>query len=348
MFTRRQRRLIAAVPALGLLLALLLSSLTVPVLAQEDSGLSEEEQATLARVVAAAQRLDGEISYVLAVEENQSLTIQFNLPGQSLTVGQTEHYTLNGYVVAGEGDGPDAMSATATLGASEEGPEGELSYSVETDIRAVEGAVYINATGTSNLPDFDPVSQTGWQVYTSADQLPETYAILELEDWLADSGDTINPTRGDLLNDMDFLTRILEAVTVEEGELDDGTPVETITLAVSEAGFAELLREAGEIDDTTEQNPIVQVMLGETAQHDVTFVVQLDASGNLIHQTLRLDIEASEVDMGALSPENFPPNTLISLQLSVETIIDRSDFGADFEPVTAPEDVADPDQQPEG
>ncbi len=300
-------------------------ALSVPVQAQDEDGLSEEQLVLIGRVTNARAMLDGYDSYAEEANRTLSQVIAVALLGQTQQFSSTVTWSRSGTMV--RQDGVPAIQATISATSSETGlgPAGARDYGVEAEVRLIDDTLYVTASYVSPRPDM-PKLPRGWVVVEDPDQVP--YSILQL-------GDLMDPDR--LVDDEDLFKAAASDVRLDGETAEDGTPLDVITVSFDRDGMAQVLREspASEMDPAT-----VDVLV--TALSDdshLVMVIKLDAGDNPYYVASDTLVRALGIDPEAMVPGQFGEGVTIDIVMETSNTEVYSQRNEPLPPVTVPEDV---------
>jgi hypothetical protein len=322
------------------LLLLIFSALAVSMLlpagtaVRAQDGLSDEEIATLDRLEAAIDSFQEYSSFTSYAVELESQVIAVSISGFDLELAETTNREITGTYI--NNDGVENISATALVTTQElDGTSGtETAATIEAEVRVVDGIVYVMATyldSEGSVPDLPQ----GWVEVDATNML--LFDFLDVSD-LLEGEDTPdgNIDETDFFTDREKLESVLESVTVDPIELEDGTAVDLITLTMGAAGFTELLGDTLDLGlgDDTGMAEMMDAMFEGIA---FNFQVALDADDNVRQTVFSLTINVEDLDASFIPdvPEGMEATLSIAME-RVETTT-YSDINADMEPVAAPE-----------
>jgi hypothetical protein len=186
-----------------------------------------------------------------------------------------------------------------------------LFYSMEAEIRYVDGVLYVNAAYLETQGDV-PALPEGWVIVDDAANFPE-FEVLELEDYLTD----LEVVRFGLISE--------NAARVEAETFDEGG--EAITAFFDGAGFVGV-----SVDPEAEPNPLLD-LIGELTDDVLTLTIELDENGNIIAQYSEGDVTLTDVDMTPLGYEG----ATLSMNIVSSSIREFDTTVTEFTPVEAPE-----------
>lgn len=294
-----------------------------PALAQGD-GLTEEQLALLDRVFAARAQLETFESYLEESTGDESQALSITLEGQAFELLDSTAWQRTQTVIhAPEGKNVDAqLSATVSS-------QGEEAFRVSAQARFVAGTLYVSAAYDEPSDALAPLPE-GWIAVEDADAIGEVYpalAALQLGSIASDEPST-------LLEDQERLRTTATDVTLEPITLEDGTSADQITVTLGRDALLTIILE--DTDDPFQLG--LFSALSEDSQ--ATLRAVLDNGGRAVEVHTTIELSAQDIDAAALSPDDFPPGTLLSFSfVGVEEQRYRQ-IGEAFEPVSAPEELA--------
>ena len=308
-----------------ILIVLLSASL---VFAQDDGGLSDDEQAILDRVIALAEAVDEYESFVVDYTSVSSTSTSMAFgPAANMTEEYAEVNTV-ATVIRG-----DSVNVSAVITANVESFEDDVlqNYTIEAEARYVDETLYVNIIDI--LPGEGgeaPMFTTGWQ---EVDEMFPFYEDLDIESF----SDLI------FIEDMEedepdidqIMSEAATSVSVEDGEID-GMAVEIITVSIGYEGVMALMAEQFESEDQMQQAlmGMFAEMLAEMGDL-VTYTIAVDENENVVGLAIEVLFALEEIDLGILD-ESFAGGSM-SLVTETLQVIEFSQINEMFEPVEAPE-----------
>jgi hypothetical protein len=291
---------------------------------QEDGGLSAEEQVLVEQFHAARVRyrtLDS-LKSETVYRDVQEYT--FDLGGQSQQLIQTIDFARQSQWIRGE----NLPNVTATLHVEIEdarpGIREPVSFGIDADVRVADDVVYVKAAYVESDPDL-PTLPDGWAA-VDPKEAPGVYDRLDLDDFLEE--DTI-------ADDLDLLLEVVASATMEETELDDGTPVQVITLTIDHEGLVVSVDTM--VDSAPNPEMVLAMMKALSDESYSKMTVTVDADGDPVRYTSEILLDYVGMDAHALDPESFPEGMTLSLRGETSSVELFMDLNAPFEPVVAPE-----------
>ncbi len=310
-----------------LVLLLLVGALPVAWAQDGDDGtrLGEFESGLIERVVEARQNLYAMESYVEVAGGTfyQEVNIMALDQEQSAFSRATwERYAQ--YI-----QGADTTNASAMINATVQetvdmGPGGTRDYVVSAEARQIDGTLYVQAEYAPFRPGL-PLLPVGWKVIPSPDEL-DVYKHLELGDLLG---------RMLLVDDLDVMIAAATEVEFEPDTLDDGTPIDVITITFDHDGVAYALAES----PASNVDPAIAGILFEGLSADSFMVLEVVLGLDDTPYAFRLEsvVQALNIDAHALAPNDFPQGLTFSIVLETTRREEYSDFNAALTPVEVPD-----------
>jgi hypothetical protein len=238
----------------------------IPAFAQEGGSLTPEQEALVERAVAARDKLNDVSGYVESahgqslyeidvqtadsIEQISSLQVWYR---EATFVQVADEWTVDGLI---------ALTVNRV-----EPDETQVTYSVDAEVRRVDGVWYIDAAYLDPDPALALVPlPDGWGMVDAVEDHP-VYADLQLDDLIG---------APDLFDMPDVILQAAADVVLGEEALDDGTTADTITITFDQGGMATVLREFGA---TNEVSPTVLEAMADAISEGslMEIVVVLDA-----------------------------------------------------------------------
>jgi hypothetical protein len=309
-----------------LIVVLLLALFAVPLVsAQENSDLTEEELALLERILAARAQLDIFTSFVEEANQTQSQALNINMEEVSQAFNQSVITERLQTVIQDEDVRNIAGTVTATVSEEEPLPSGQpatSSYTLVAEFRLVDETMYVNAVYESPDPTLPEIPE-GWAIFTIGEN--ETLDFLGLDDVLEEQ---------DPLEREERLKNTAKDITVESATLDDGTPVDLITVVFNQDAFA------AQLDAGDAANPFVDALLAGISENStMTMVVTLDMDGNPLRVESQLLMESLGLIGSEIDPATFPEGMTLDMVIEFSEVQAYSQFDEEFEPASVPEEV---------
>ena len=294
----------------------------MPVEAQD--GLSAEEIALVDRAIAASDAHDELGSYQLSGGEESNLDMSLALQGQEIAFGENYEITTEGYYLY---DGEiESISATSELVFNSNGPDGEVNFSITADLIGIGATLYVNAELVDG-ENPDGGLEEGWLTIESADEIPLALDNFGLDDFFDDSED-------DPAKDRDQIISHASSVTLEKDELDNGTPVEVITVLIDGDNLLDFFAELSADDDS--DNPFVDAIFSSDVGGQILLMMALDADDNMVGEAVVMSLVIESLDMSAVELEGLPADVEISLTMDRTKYTEYSALDGEFEAIEAP------------
>lgn len=306
---------------IGMLIALVTLPL-VGVQAQGRDDLSEEEQALLDRVITALEGREEYVNFNLTSEETTVLDFNLSILGQSVEFSQNSTITSESLVIK-NGDSEN-ISRIMEVTYEEIEPDATTSYTIAAEVVFLDDVLYVNAKALESDGDFGPI-EGGWQVFESAEDIPEVFEELDLGDLFDEE---VSPVER-----IDIIERSVSSISSELDEID-GMPVENITLEFSGDGMTELF--SGMMEEQDEENPFIEVMVATASNGEATLMVALDENDRLVATAFWLTLSMEDVSLDEFEIEELPAGTVLSLDMEQTEVDIASNIDAEVEPIEAP------------
>lgn len=308
-----------------LLILVLLFAFSTVAFAQEE--VPPEDYAALAeRLSAANEASDAFTSYAVenVTTENQSISVVVGEFSQNI-VSNVER-TSNATVTRGEN--PSGQGTVTVVASSQEG-ETAASYTIEAEVRYVDGVLYVNAAYTESEGDV-PELPEGW-VEVEDPAFAFEFSSLDLEGFIDLFDD--DEDENDPLESIQELLDAATSVTTFEDEID-GTPVEVFAITLGWEGLLVMMEASGDFDA---EDPVMGLFAEAMAdQEDVVNVaVALDEDDNMIGMAYGFTMSLAEMDASQLDP-NLEGGTITALIENSE-VNEISQLNETFDPVEVPE-----------
>lgn len=317
--------ILPTVTLLALLGMMFSISPTLPITHAQDGGLTDEQIAMLDRVYTAVDHRDNYTSFNLDIQETRTQSMDISVGGPSFTIEQAVSRTETRTTL--RADEQENSQSLVTLDFAENGLDGQTAYVMEAEIRVVDGVLYLNATYSEATPDLPNLSP-GWQAFDQVDSIPSIFNELDLNGYLEEDED-------DPFDDRELIERIVSDISVEASETVDGTPVDVITFTIEGDGMREFMAASADEEEAAE-NPFIGVYASDATVGAVVYTIALDADNNALEVSIEWSISVEEFDVSTVS-DQFPPDTILSLELSNARQETVTDINADLEPAVAPE-----------
>jgi hypothetical protein len=314
-------------------LAMVVLLVTVPIglsaHAQDGGGLSEEQQVLLERVFHARENYRAYDSLVEDVIGGQSRELILSIGDNRQSRSSAIAWERSAQIIREEEGRNITATATASITDSGTGIRGEVNSRTRTlvvDFRLVGGTIYLQAAyGADTAPDPElPVLPEGWFEVESLQDWP-VLEDLELQD-------LVEPHN--VFDDFENVRAVVSDVTVVPGSLDDGTPVEAITLTFDVAGLRVLYGQ-GPANPT-----MAQILANLTEDSGASLTVTLDADDNPYEVSSEVVLHATGLDTSTFGFDQVPAGAGLEFTNEFSRHEVYSRVNAPFEPATVPEELA--------
>ncbi len=276
------------------------------------------------RILASAQSSDRYDSFMvnLVVTGDQITSAEFD--GQNIEQSTTFSNEYSVTIIRGE----NPMGyGTVTAGVEYVDQTSPFAYSVQAEVRYIDGVLYVNGSYLEGGDGLPPLPE-GWVIVEDPD-MDLDYGTLELGrivSWVDNEDDEENV--------VDSLQSLLEAatsVTVTDDEVD-GIVVEVITVTFGWEGVFETLTESAEDMGEDPFFTLIGEQLAEEGEL-MTVSVSLDGDENIRANSVTFTLDVSEIPGDSLGI----PGGTISMILSNSENTTYSQINEEFEFVEAPE-----------
>jgi hypothetical protein len=308
---------------LASLLALIVVIGVSPVRAQDGAGghLSDEQQALIDRVVQVHDHLVGYLSYHEETDgiDNQAITVMLGAASRTLSRAVTYTQSVDLVHVGGE----DNIRAEASAMVTDwDGAR----YTVNAEARIIDGVLYVDAAFVPPAPKQITLPD-GWAIVEDpASQ--DVYGDLQLENLLEPSS---------LYDDAARLKAMASDVRLEAQTLDDGTPVEVITLVFEREGLVRYWRETGGEDAA----PLSDLLYGAMKPSSYAqAMLTIGPDETPLQFEAASVIEMAAVDAQKLAPGQFVDGTRLSIRLEWSGTNVFSRINEALEPASVPQKFA--------
>ena len=304
------------------LMALVLAGvLAVPVRAQ--GGLSEKELALLDRVYVARDNLHNSSSYVEVSVGEQAQTLTVEAGGRTQSSASVRSWDRTATVLR-EGGALWNVQAFLTMTFENSGPVNTSTFSVNGEARLVGGVLYVNGAfeDASTVPAGITLPE-GWVALENDGRWP-VLERLGLDAYLDESSP---------FDDIEVIKAAATSITSEPDTLEDGTPVDLITIAFDSPGVVAVYRSMKDLEPTTLH--ILDRLGGDT---QATLVLALDASDTVHFVYNEVIFDASGLDPAQVGVGD--PNATVRFEMNQSQTQTYSDFDAPVAPVAAPDTLA--------
>ena len=306
---------------IGLVVVMLAAGM--PTRAQEGGELTADQQALLTRVQNAQERYQGYNSLVEEVFGGQSKELVIRLGDNQQTISSLLNWERSSQIVR-EGDDQN-VAAVGTVTLTESGLKADSETRVRTlilEYRRVDGQNYVQAAyGADTTPDVRlPTLPDGWFTLESLQTWP-VLVELGMQNALEQRG---------LFDDFEAMKAAAVDVTIAPGTLQDGTPVDAITVLFDAEGIRLLVG-----DNSGE--PMLQKGLDKLADDsNATLTVMLDSDDNPREAQTETFLHIIGVKAAAFGYEQLPPSASVDFTGEFARRETFSQINETFEPATAP------------
>ncbi len=309
------RKLVILILLVGIFAAM------VPVNAQD--GLSDEEIALIDRAIAAGDALDDLDSYEFNISEARNINMSISVQGQDLLFNQGFALTTNGYYVYV--DDVDQVTANSEMIVNSIDPDGAVSYTLTTEAISLDEVLYVNATLVEGEYTDGDIPE-GWITIESAEDIPPVLEDFGFDD-VFDDGEEEDP-----IQDREKLISYASSVTAEADELDDGTPIEVISIVIEGENLAEFFTEIFSAD--SDDDPMTQAFSNSDIQGDILIVVALDEDDTVVGTAFIMNMIIESVDLTGVP--DLPEGTTMSMDAVFTEITEYSNLDGDLPALEAP------------
>ncbi|MCD4685188.1 MAG: hypothetical protein K8S97_04555 [Anaerolineae bacterium] len=300
--------------------------LVLPVQAQDGGELTEEQVLALERVVAAMNAVETYDFMVVDTEEMSYNTMDVTQGERTLTVEEMVFVEKSVRHIQGDVANRHGMFRVDVTATELDGTSYALTLLAEG--RLVDDVLYLQTEQEVTEGSTDPVPE-GWVVVETEDDFP-ALGHLSLDNFLEDPDDP------NIFDHLDVLFESTSDVIVESIVLEDGTPVDVITI-VFEA--EELLGALQKFSVAALAPGDVQAVMYEAIDLQSTLLIQvaLTADDVVVARAGEATFVWVDLDMSLINPEIPPGAATLSMtsQFGIESVI--SDVGVPLEPIAAPE-----------
>jgi len=303
-------------------------SAALPVSAQ-GGRLPDDQQAMVDRVLASIAATERYTSFVSDLTETTTNTMTLDMGGspataaESYTIREVTHYTTGA-----DGQPNIGTTAEATVSSQEFGSATPSQYGLQAEMRVVGGVLYVTARRDAPAGADLPAMPEGWVIVTSASEWP-ALRVLQLGDELLnlDSPDLFDPN-------VPLLLQQATGAAQASATLDDGTPVEVITLTLT---GHDLRRGLGDYMAAKDPSPSTAVYYGGIDLDQSSWIMTFSLNDR--DQIVAFTADASIVWTGFelnMSPQT-PASTLLDQTTTLTGTYAIRSIAAPLEPVAAPE-----------
>lgn len=308
------RKLVVFILLIGVFAAM------VPVSAQD--GLSDEEIALIDRALAAGDAQDDLDSYEFIITEERALNMSITVQGQDLLFNEGFTLTTEGYYLYA--DNVDQVLADSELVFNGLSPDGPVDYTLTTNAVSIDEILFVNAIlADGDYPDGD--IPDGWITIESAEDIPEVLADFGFDD-IFDEDEEDDP-----IEDREKLITYASQVTLEEDELDDGTPIEVIAILIEGENLAEFYTEILPADS---DDPMTQAFYNSEIGGNIIIAIALDGDENVVGTGFFMNMIIDSVDL--VGVPDLPEGTTVAMDASFSEISEYANLNGEFPAIEAP------------
>jgi hypothetical protein len=275
----------------------------------------------LDRLSNALERTDTYESFVGTFSEVQSQAVSINIGG--FAQEQLSNTAREGEVRIIRGDNPNAVGFMTVRVLESEGAD-ELAYTVEAEVRLVDGTIFVNASYIDGENPSFPLTGE-WEAVDMEQQFmfPQ-YDILDLPGL----GELVTPDMDDVEGEEDMddedegspfdqLAEIIanaSDISVEQVE-QDGDTIDLYTLTF---GMDALMQVMGAEGLGDESNPVIPIILEELGGIEdlINMSIGLDAEDNVRQMSMDMVVDIVDVDASQLDP-NIPTGSTFSFSIGM-------------------------------
>jgi hypothetical protein len=295
-----------------------------------DTGtLAAEDAALITRVGTALEATRGWPAVIEHVTESSATTTSMKVFGMEAMFSEEASVEKTVHALRTDPPNRSAIFSAEVLGVDPT-TEQKYAYSLNAEARLVEGTLYVRADRTQHRGPTQGGLPDGWTVVEDA----ETWPALDKLGLAALAAGT------DPLAALDVTLALDPSVGTEAGTLDDGTPVEVITIELKGAALKNAMRQlldaSAEVGGASADVDMSQALIGQLdADSAVTITVSLDDDGDLVMRRAQGRFNWTQMDMQAVNP-GIPPGTVFD---------SHGEFSANVRterPATPPEPAATP------
>jgi hypothetical protein len=299
----------------------------------QGSGLPADQQALLDRVLQAIAASDSYSTFVHETDETRANTQSIHRGEKTATSSQTSVFQrATHFIDKANGQANIDMLMSVQVTEQTFAAEQPVAYSLEGELRLVDGVLYVQAQRQSDSEDSLPPMPDGWVIVTNADDWP-ALDVLQLEARLRDvaSPDVFSA-------DIALLLQEATSATLTRATLDDGTPVDQITLVLTGDDMGRGAAAFATATDDRETTAILYDHM-DLDQSSWTMVFSLNDQDQIVHYAAETQMVWTDFDVHLISPQT-PEGTLLSQTNTMSASSTLSGIGEPLEPVPAPEITA--------
>jgi hypothetical protein len=304
-------------------------TLALPAMTDAQPDTLSPEEAALLDEFLVAFAVFGEMETVqIAFEETDEVISDITYGDQAFLT--TERYS-HSYVGRYKLTAPTGLLMSGTLTADRNDNDVIIQYTLDYELRYIDGVAYINAEYT-DATDNAPELPTGWQVL-DLDNIPGALVPLELEFLIQDN---LFPEERAAI--FERVAAQLQAGTTAAAEreemLADGTTLRVIRLELGGADFIDTVIAQGQFDADDPFRAQLADYYRQTP-NIFSYEIGLDEAGNPITFGLGTNIAMVNQDYNALD-ENAPPNSTYDFSIQGQTFERYQAVDKAFPPIDVP------------
>ena len=308
-----------------ILLCMLVSFISLPVplnsQAQDDSGLSEEELAWLDRYLQAPAIVEEYEQYTFDLTRTQDIQFFISFADNSLGLENLEELELAGQV----DNIAEIAHATVSVETFYNEFEHDSAYSLNGEIIIADKVAYAQAEYTDTVGDI-PALPENWQLIETQEDIPPELGLIGLEYFFEGNLGFI-PLR-------ELIRETASQVTYEENILQDGTPVEIITILIEGENFATFMDVL--FAEGTDDGFFELITLTEDNEGYIDIWVAFNAAGHLIHVENFISVTIDEIDLADIGNSDFPEGTTVKITADLLLAVDFHDINSPIDAIERP------------
>ncbi|HEX3052232.1 MAG TPA: hypothetical protein VHP83_16350 [Aggregatilineaceae bacterium] len=295
--------------------------------AQAQDGLSDEELALLDRVIEARKQFSTWTAYSEEVSGVNVSSFAMMLAENKNSRVEMMTWSRSASVIPGETEN-NVQAEVGAVYSYEETSTGKepitTQYDISGELRLVDGVAYVQAAYQESTPDVPEVPD-GWVTIRNDaenDQYP-SFEGFQIDDLL--EKDTLD----EAVENLELLRTIASTVFLDTDTLEDGRPVDIITVQLEREGIAEFLGE--DLGDN-----VISSALMETGNNSATLRFWLTADHTIYELDSVLHLEGIGLDGPTLSAD-LPEGVTLDITLEIgryAIYVPQEEAG---EPAVAPE-----------
>jgi hypothetical protein len=259
--------------------------------AAQDDGLSTEQLALVNRYFTGLEKQSNYSAYVLTEQSSQNQLLVFSSTGLPEFMETSMSRQETSTVIQSE---IPEIRSQLSISISQ-----DQDYTIESEVRLVEGVLYVNAVYTNQHSSLPPLPK-GWIIVEDNTEW-EGLAPLQLNSYV---DGRVSP-----LSDRELLLAGLTNVVLESSDLEDGTSIDVIVMTLNNETIAGLLTPS----ETTVDSDILESILDHMLEASVATVhVYVDEDDHIVQMDTHIRL-LSEVDLDQITDMSFPEGTTLTL-----------------------------------